>query len=317
MGDWLRSMNNVVVSILMSVYNGEAYLQEAIDSMLNQTFQNFEFIIVDDASTDSSYDILNGYKDERIKLIHNRENIGLTKCLNKALRYAKGKYIARMDADDICMPTRLEKQICYMERHEKVALVSCSYMEFGESNRKNFIQLNELQIKGQLLYGSVLPHPGFMFKRELYSKYGIRYNEKMKYAQDYDFQVRVARRFEVACMSDILIKYRVSDKQISRQKWQEQQEYANRVRQYQFYYYGIKYNQREIELIRKIYMDEQWTLTLAQAIKAYILLLVIVMKMSQSAYAEKKVICDIAFSYMSKLNKVINEKWKKKVLFMG
>lgn len=308
---------NIAVSIIMSVYNAENYLNEAIDSILNQTFQDFEFIIVEDASTDSSYKILKEYEDKRIKIIRNKSNIGLTRSLNKALKYATGKYIARMDADDICMPTRLEKQIHYMEKHRNVALISCSFMRFGESEQKTIIRMNEVQIKGQLMFGSVLPHPGFIFRREIYSKYKIRYNEKMKYAQDYDFQVRVARKFKIACLPDILIKYRVSDKQISSQKSLEQQECANRVRQSQLYYYGIKCNQKQIELIRRIYMDEQSEFKIPQIMNAYIFLIRIVVKMNQSKFAEKKVISEIAVSYISKLNRVIKGRWEKKILLLG
>ena len=167
------------------------------------------------------------------------------------------------------------------------------------------------------MFGSVLPHPGFIFRREIYSKYKIRYNEKMKYAQDYDFQVRVARKFKIACLPDILIKYRVSDKQISSQKSLEQQECANRVRQSQLYYYGIKCNQKQIELIRRIYMDEQSEFKIPQIMNAYIFLIRIVVKMNQSKFAEKKVISEIAVSYISKLNRVIKGRWEKKILLLG
>lgn len=185
-------------------------------------------------------------------------------------------------------------------------------MRFGESEQKTIIRMNEVQIKGQLMFGSVLPHPGFMFRREIYSKYKIRYNEKMKYAQDYDFQVRVARKFKIACLPDILIKYRVSDKQISFRKFLEQQECANRVRQSQLYYYGIKCNQKQIELIRRIYMDEQSEFKIFQILNAYILLLSIVVKINQSKFEEKKVICEIAISYIKKLNTLLMEHARRK-----
>ena len=306
-----------IVSVIMSVYNAEDNLKEAVDSILNQTFTNFEFIIIDDASTDSSYDILREYEDKRIRIIRNDNNIGLTKSLNRALKYATGKYIARMDADDISMPMRLEKQINYMERHSDVALISCSYMQFGNVNAHEsykVIRLNETQIKGHLFYGTVLPHPGFMFRRDLYSQYKIKYNEKMKYAQDYDFQVSVSRKFKIACLPDILVKYRVSDKQISTQKFMEQQECANRVRQSQFQYYGIGSNRKQIELIRRISKNHQSEFSFSQIMSAYILLLNIAIKMNQSKFEEKKVICEIAVSYISKLNKVIKQRWKKVLL---
>jgi len=290
------------VSVIMSVYNGEDNLKEAIDSILCQTFQDFQFIIIEDASTDSTYDILKGYGDKRIRIIRNKENIGLTKSLNKALKYATGKYIARMDADDISEPSRLEKQVRFMEKNKEVMLISCSFMQFGEGNRKIIIRMNENQIKGQLLFGSVLPHPGFMFRRELYSKYNIKYNEKMKYAQDYDFQARISRRFKIACLPDILINYRISSGQISSQKYAEQQSCANMVRKKQLSYYGIQCSQEQVELLRKMYVNEQSEFNIIKAIKAYFFLIKFFMIIKQVECAEKKAILKILHSYMNKIN---------------
>ncbi len=111
------------VTVLMSVYNGEKYLREAIDSILNQTFKDFEFLIIDDGSTDSSADIIRSYTDFRIRLIQNEKNIGLTRSLNKGLKLAKGEYIARMDVDDISLPIRFEKQVSFLDKYEDVKLV--------------------------------------------------------------------------------------------------------------------------------------------------------------------------------------------------
>ena len=104
-----------LVSIIMSVYNEERYIQESLDSVLSQTLDNFELIIIDDCSTDKTAEMIEGYHDSRIRLYRNKENQGLTKNLNNALRYCRGDYIARMDGDDICLPQRLEKQVQYME----------------------------------------------------------------------------------------------------------------------------------------------------------------------------------------------------------
>ena len=110
----------------MPVYNGATYLNEAIDSILNQTFNNFEFIIIDDASTDDYVKIIKSYDDPRIKLIVNKKNIGQSATLNKGLELARGKYIARMDQDDISMPERLKKQMGFMDEYPKFAVPGCS-----------------------------------------------------------------------------------------------------------------------------------------------------------------------------------------------
>jgi len=115
-------MKEPKVTVLMPVYNGEKYLNEAIDSILGQTFKDFKFLIINDGSTDGTADILKSYKDSRIKVTNNEKNIGLTKSLNKGLKMAKSEYIARMDADDISLPTRLQKQVEFMDSHPKVGV---------------------------------------------------------------------------------------------------------------------------------------------------------------------------------------------------
>src|SRR6185295_3491651 len=117
------------VSVLMSVYNGEKYLKEAMESILNQSFPDFEFLIFNDSSTDSGREIILSFNDPRIVLVDNEKNIGLTKSLNKGLSLAKGKYIARMDADDISDAGRLNEQVNYMEKNSDVAVCG-SWVQF-------------------------------------------------------------------------------------------------------------------------------------------------------------------------------------------
>ena len=127
-----------LVSVIMSNYNTpEEYLRESIESILNQTYSHIEFIIVDDCSTDNSLNVIKSYKDDRIVLIENTENLGLTKSLNKALKQAKGEFVARMDADDISLPTRFEKQVAFLKQNSDVdaikALVEETINEFPQS----------------------------------------------------------------------------------------------------------------------------------------------------------------------------------------
>jgi len=121
-------VKNSLVTVLMPVYNGEKYLNEAIDSILNQTYTNFEFLIINDGSTDRSVEIIKGYNDSRIKLIHNKKNMGLVYTLNRGLALALGKYIVRMDADDISLPNRFKLQLDFMEINTEVALCSGNAM---------------------------------------------------------------------------------------------------------------------------------------------------------------------------------------------
>ncbi len=114
------------VNVIMAVFNGEQYLQEAIESILRQTFDNFEFVIIDDGSTDKTVEILNRFSDERIKRLTNESNIGLTRSLNRGIRFSRGEYIVRQDADDVSLPERLAKQVAYLDAHSMVGLVGTS-----------------------------------------------------------------------------------------------------------------------------------------------------------------------------------------------
>ena len=122
------------ISVMMIVYNAEKFIREAIESILNQTFSDFEFIILDDHSTDNSYEIINEYakRDNRILVLHNEKNLGIAESRTKCIKFAKGKYIAIADADDISIPTRLEKQLKYLEEHKEYGVVG-SFLELFDS----------------------------------------------------------------------------------------------------------------------------------------------------------------------------------------
>lgn len=301
----------LLLSVIMSIYNGERYLREAIDSILGQSFRDFELILIDDASTDSTYEIIKSYQDERIVVIQNKKNLGLTKSLNIGLQNAKGTYIARMDADDISLPDRFEKQLRYMEKHRDVALLSCSYLQFGKSSKKVIIKMNEMQLKGQLLFGSALPHPGFFFKRELFSCYHIAYNEKLRYAQDYDFQVRVSRKFKIACLPEILIKYRSSEEQISEKKFYKQRACADWVRKKQFSYYGLRCSSYTIGLLDLLHEGRTSQLRFFDILSLYVFLTYIAVRLRKSPYKECVWIVKTVLFYRWQLYKVMKENGKR------
>lgn len=205
---------NPKISVIMSVYNGERYLREAIESILNQTFTDFEFIIVNDGSTDSSLEIIQSYDDERIKIINNEKNIGLTKSLNKALKVARGEYIARQDADDISLPNRFEEQIKYLERHPEVALLGTNIYKIDENGKiiGKYIVLAKPSIK-DLFNGNQFNHGSVMFKKEVIDELG-GYNELFKYAQDYELWLRIAKHYNIRNVTQILYKLRSHDENI-------------------------------------------------------------------------------------------------------
>jgi len=216
-----------IVSVVMSVYNGEKYLRESVESILNQTFSDFEFIIINDGSTDVSREILESYHDERIVLVH-QENVGLTRALNKGLALAKGKYIARQDADDISRPERLEKQVAFMEAIPSVGLLGTRF-EFIDENgtivRTSPLPTENSILQDQLISINLFCHASVVIRREALEKAG-GYRDFFRYSQDYDLWLRIAEQYEIANLTYMLVQYRELPDAISAEKILLQSRYA-------------------------------------------------------------------------------------------
>ena len=175
-------MNNgkqPLISVLMSVYNGHKYLGETIDSILIQTLADFEFILIDDGSSDGALEIMKSKQagDQRIRLIQNEKNIGLAASLNRGIEIAKGKYIARMDADDICLPTRFQKQVDYLEKHPEIWILGCGNYHIDDKgnilNVGSFFD-NPLKLRWNMIFGKdgVVLHPCVMMVTDKIKQYG-------------------------------------------------------------------------------------------------------------------------------------------------
>jgi len=219
------------VTVLMSVYNGEKYLKEAIDSILTQTFTDFEFLIINDASKDRSRDILQRYSDPRIKVITNEGNIGLTRSLNKGLRFSKGKYIARMDADDISMPERLKRQIEFMELHPDVGLLASQIVVIDINGKSLYtLKLPETNecIKWILLFENCIAHPAAFYRRDLAIRIG-GYNELFKRSQDYDLWSRMSFETKIYQIPETLLKWRATSNYEQVNYINEQEETVRKV----------------------------------------------------------------------------------------
>lgn len=227
------------ISVIMSVYNGETYLKEAIESVINQTFKNWELIIINDCSTDSTGEILAEFsvKDERIKVYTNEVNLKLPTSLNKAISLATGKYIARMDADDICLPYRFEKQYKFMEENSDVALSSCRfmtvkngvYMSGGAGGRCD----NEA-LRAMLLVANPILHPGVIAKSEVMKRFN--YDTTLTCTEDLELWTRMAmgnQKMEI--LPECLLIYRLHDKQITSTTLERQ---CTEVLKIQEKYYG-------------------------------------------------------------------------------
>ena len=167
-----------LVTVLMAVYNGEKYLREAIESMLNQSYTNFEFLIINDGSTDSTEEIILSYRDERIRHMKNEQNIKLIASLNKGLDLAEGKYIARMDADDVSLPERLAKQVDFMERNLEYGLLGTWVKTLGLNPDKEIhFKSGHDEIRFELFFHNYLHHPTVMFRKEIIKKNNLKYED--------------------------------------------------------------------------------------------------------------------------------------------
>lgn len=197
------------VTVLMPVYNAEAYLREAIDSILSQTFTDFEFLIIDDGSTDTSAEIVQSYDDPRIRFVRNAQNLRLAQTLNKGLDLAIGEYVARMDADDISLPERLTKQVEFLDAHPEVGIVGVWARAFGEANFSIPQPADPEVARAKLLFDSCLVHPAVLIRRSLLDFHGLRY-QPLPHFEDYELWQRAARLFPIANIPEWLFRYRVT-----------------------------------------------------------------------------------------------------------
>jgi glycosyltransferase involved in cell wall biosynthesis len=217
------------ISVILPIYNGELFLTDAIESVLNQDYENIELILINDGSTDSSQDIINRYRiDPRVRII-SRENKGLVYSLNEGINAATGSYIARMDADDISLPSRLRKQVAFLECN--TLDVVGSWVElFNSSSDSSILTYPELHndnIFGLFFY-STFAHPSVLFKREVFRN--LSYNE-IEIAEDYNLWCEIILSgFKVGNVQEVLLKYREHDQQITSNKMDALNISSNRIR---------------------------------------------------------------------------------------
>ena len=207
------------ISVVLSVYNGEKYLQDALDSLLEQTIDGFEIVLIDDASTDGTADIVTNFsrslreldKNYSFKNLRNKSNLGLTKSLNIGLLIATGEYVARLDADDINYPTRLALQANYLDSHPDITLVACRSIFFdgdGKYLRKDNCPINSSYLAWLMLFYCPFSHSAVMFRRQyVINEYGA-YNEKFEYSQDYELWSRICLKDKIGIVPDYLVNVR-------------------------------------------------------------------------------------------------------------
>lgn len=216
------------VSVIMPAYNAEKYIKEAIDSILSQTFRDFEFIILNDCSRDTTEQIILSYRDDRIVYVKNEKNMGVAATLNRGLQLAKGEYVARMDADDISLPRRLEQQVRYLDAHPDIAVLGTNVETFDENGsiHTGWSSSDPVQTKIDLLFSCGLAHPSVMMRRNTILELG-GYDLDFEGLEDYQLWCRVAENYGVTTLSEILLRYRVHSGQVTKNP---SPEYLKRLR---------------------------------------------------------------------------------------
>ena len=215
--------NNPIISIILPVYNSENYILECLESIKNQTMQNFEVILIDDKSTDKSLKITKCYLKNNLygkfKIIRNKSNIGITRSLNKAFKISNGKYIARIDADDINKPDRFEIQFKYLEKNHDISIVGSNVEYIDKDSRfihYSDLPLSHMDIKSSLFLYNPIIHSTIFFRKKIFSKYP--YNEKFNTSQDYEMYCRIIHSHKFTNIRKSLVKFRFHDQSISSHK---------------------------------------------------------------------------------------------------
>jgi len=244
-------VRNPTISVVMPVYNGEKYLNEAIDSILHQTYTDFEFIILNDGSTDKTEEIILSYDDPRIVYVKNEENLQIVKTLNKGIALAKGKYIARMDADDISLPERFEKQIAFMEENPDIDVCGTWVETIGPPYEYWRYPVDNEQIKAALVFNSALAHPTVMFRNTVFEH--TLYEETYNKAEDYALWVKLSKEHRLHNLPLFLFQYRLHPGQTESVR---QFEVASMVRQKMLSNLNCSLKTEQIGFLRDIMLDK-------------------------------------------------------------
>jgi hypothetical protein len=205
----IRAPSTPLVSVLMPVYNGQKYLQAAIDSILGQTLASLELIIVDDGSTDGTAGILSAVSDRRVRVLSNGNNKGVAISLNLALNTARGRYVSRMDADDVAMSRRLEKQVGFLEKQCDISLLGTGVHCTGLSHGRVRYWKNHAHIQAQCLFNSPFAHPTVCWRRESFETHQLRYQEDPPTAEDFELWERACGLVRAANLPEPLLHYRI------------------------------------------------------------------------------------------------------------
>lgn len=215
------TVDNIVpeVSVLMPVHNGAKYLAEAIKSILRQNFIDFELLIIDDGSTDEIEKVIGQFSDSRIVFVRNSENVGVASTLNRGIDLARGRFIARMDSDDISMPYRLQKQVEFLGQHPQVAVVGSWVEIFGSNGTwKEHRPCKPEVVKASLIFDTPFFHPSVMLRKEILQQHCLRYDPSFSCSEDYELWTRVVRHGDLDNIPEVLVRMRHHEESVTHSK---------------------------------------------------------------------------------------------------
>ncbi len=253
------------VSVFMPVYNAGSYLYEAIDSILGQTYMDFEFVIVNDGSTDNSEEIIKSYTDSRIRLVNNPSNLGLIASLNVGLEVCSGDYIVRMDQDDVSMPDRIMLQIDYMDRHPEVGLLGSWFEDFGENIQSRVVKYSadDTEIRIRHLYQTHISHPTAVIRTSVVRSNNIRFDSDYVHGEDYNCWVTMSAHCKLSNYPAVLVRKRDHPRNITNSFSTTMHETCTRVKQKQFEDMGAPVNQEEADLYTR-FADPEWQFSMSE-----------------------------------------------------
>jgi hypothetical protein len=240
---------NADVTVVMPVYNGERFVGDAIESMLSQSWTDFQLLIIDDGSTDDTPALIESYRDPRVRTVRHAENAGLAASLNEGLERASGRYIARMDADDISLPDRLTRQIEFMNAHPDVGACGTWVEVMGEGIRQRWeYPATHDGIHARLLFDCSMAHPTVMFRRGHLRKARLSYDSSYPCAQDYDLWCRAVGGLVLANLQEVQLVRRLHGAQVGRRAANEQQVWAGKIRRRQLEQLGVKVTDEQFDM---------------------------------------------------------------------
>lgn len=203
------------IAVILPVYNAEKYVAEAICSVLEQTYADFHLFVIDDGSTDRTADVITGFTDPRLRHIRFRRNRGLVAALNAGIEQSQSELIARMDADDVCLPRRFERQVAFLDAHPHVMMCGTWTRQFGDKGGVRRPPADPVQLHARLFFGFALDHPSIVMRRAFLEAHGLAYREEYRHVEDFDLFFRAAALGAIANVPEILLRTRAHDAEVS------------------------------------------------------------------------------------------------------